>query len=145
MGMMHAMPASLPFGAWRILEARKKGKKPADMVLVSFIGKLENEANPVVQALPEMSHDWTWARGLVICFWTTPQEYTARHIIDCAKVQPAAIYLWDCANEKGYDISYLPTAESIHLPREKWDWKVVADRWIPYQERKFSQGEYVWN
>lgn len=144
MGMRHSQ--TLPFGAWRILDARKKGKKPADMVLVSLVGKLEDELNPVVQALPEATHDWAWARGLKVCFWTTPQEYDPRHIIDCAKCQPEAIYLWDATNEFGFFISYLPTVESITKPKEQWDWRITADRWLPFQEKAFKEaGEMQWN
>lgn len=132
----------LPFGAWKILEARKKGRKPADMVLVSMIGKLD-ELNPVVQASPGVHHDWSWARDLVLCFWATPKEYEPSHILDCAKAKPRAMYLWDFANQKGYNLSVLPTVESIERPLEQWDWKVDADRWMEFQERHFASGSVV--
>lgn len=37
-----------PHGADAIIELRKVGKKPADIILVSLIGFLKDEANPLV-------------------------------------------------------------------------------------------------
>lgn len=41
----------IPHGAQRIIDARQKGMKPAELVLVSLIGRL-NENNPTVYADP---------------------------------------------------------------------------------------------
>lgn len=142
------MNAPLPLGAWRILDARKKGKKPADMVLVSMVGKLPNEVNPVVMVSEGAHHDWSWARGLIVCFWTTPKEYDPRHIIDCAKCQPKAMHLWDCANEHGFDVHAWPTIESIEANpkhKDRWAYKVHSFRWMLSQEKIFAMGELAWN
>ena len=135
----------MPYGAKPILEARKQGRRPKDMILISLIGRLENEINPVVIAEKDIAYDWAWIRGLAACFWTTPNGYVARHIKDCAKAAPSAIYLWDCANEKGFDVHLLPTAESIERPREQWEVQVDALRWLPFQEKAFAMGELQWN
>ena len=139
------MGMTLPFGAWRILEARKQGKRPADMILVSMVGKLPNELNPVVQVQDGVTHDWSWAVDLDLCFWTTPKEYSPKHILDAKKAKPRSIYLWDCANELGYDVSALPTIESIERHKSEWDWRVIADRWTAFQEKHFARGELVWS
>ncbi len=70
----------MPYGAMPILKARQRGKKPADMVLVSMVGTLPAEASPVVIADKALAYDWEWIRGLSACFWTSPKGYIAKHI-----------------------------------------------------------------
>lgn len=135
----------MPYGAMPILKARKQGKRPADMILISMIGDLSGEANPFVIADKDKTHDWEWARGLPVCFWASPKGYAAKHILDCSKARPSAMYLWDCKNKKGYDIHVFPTVESIDRPREQWDWKIDALRWLLFQEKQFEQGEIACN
>lgn len=135
----------IPYGAAPILAARKRGKKPADLILLSMQGALPNEANPVVQIETSENYDWGWLRGLVACFWVTPGTYQARHILEAAKACPERLYLWDSANKKGYDIFVLPTPESIERPRERWDWRIDAWRWLSFQEKIFAKGEFTWN
>lgn len=138
MGMM-------PYGAPPILKARREGKRPADMILISMIGALPGELNPVVIADKPISYDWDWIRGLTACFWTTPKGYMAKHVLDCSKALPSRLFLWDCANEKGYDLTVLPTAESADRPQYQWEMKIIADRWLPSQEKQFALGEMQWS
>ena len=135
----------MPNGAAPILAARKQGKKPADLIILSMLGSLPNELNPVVQVTQSVNYDWGWLRGLQACFWVTPDTYQAKHIIDASKALPARLYLWDCANEKGFDLWVFPTDDSIDRPREQWILKVDRLRWMPFQEKKFAQGELTWN
>jgi hypothetical protein len=135
----------MPYGAKPILEARKQGKRPKDMILISMVGPLQDEINPVVVVSPNKSYDWRWIRGLVACFWSTPAGYEAKHILDCSNARPSSLLLWDAENQKGYDIYVLPTVESIHLPREQWDMKINALRWLPFQEKQFATGEKQFN
>lgn len=55
----------LPYNAEQILDLRKKGKRPADMLLVSMIGWL-GELNPCVIAQPGRDYDWRFLRGLAV-------------------------------------------------------------------------------
>jgi hypothetical protein len=131
----------MPHGAMPILKARQQGKRPADMVIVSMIGQLTDETNPLVIADKDIKYRWEWSRGLVVCFFASADTYLARHILDCAKASPCEMYLWDCVGEKGYDICVLPTVESIERPRDQWDLKVEVLRWLPFQEKQFALGE----
>jgi len=135
----------LPYGALPILKARQAGKRPADLILISMVGALPNELNPVVLAEHNKTYSWEWLRGLQCCFWTTPDTYLAKHIIDAAKAVPLKIFLWDWANEKGFDLFVLPTIESIGRPKQNWEWRIDALRWLPFQEKEFAQGEIKWN
>jgi len=131
----------MPYGAMPILKARQQGKQPADMIIVSMVGQLPDEANPLVIADRDIAYRWDWIRGLEVCFFASPATYLARHVLDCAKASPCKMYLWDCVGEKGYDISVLPTVESIARPRDQWDLKLEVWRWLPFQEKQFALGE----
>lgn len=135
----------LPYGALPILKARQAGKRPADLILISMVGVLPNELNPIVQVEHTKTYGWGWLRGLQVCFWTTPATYLARHIINASNARPSKMYLWDYANEKGFDLFVLPSIESISKPKQHWEWKVEALRWLPFQEKEFAQGEIKWN
>lgn len=135
----------MPKGAAPILAARKLGKKPADLVLLSMMGDLPNEANPVVQLHETTSYDWGWIRGLSACFWVTPENYQRQQIIEASKAQPARLYLWDCAHKKGYDLFVVPTPESIGQGSELWVWKVDTLPWLAFQNKAFALGEHACN
>jgi hypothetical protein len=55
----------LPQGAWPIAKARQQGLKPADGILVSFVGPTPWDAHHVF-AESGKSYDWSWAVGLEI-------------------------------------------------------------------------------
>lgn len=135
----------IPFGAVPILAARKRGKRPVDLILLSMMGELPNEANPVVHITQSRVYDWGWIRGLEACFWTTPNTYRATHIIDAAKAQPERLYLWDSANEIGYNIYVRPTLNSIEKPQKQWTWIVDPMPWLPFQNKAFALGETICN
>lgn len=135
----------IPSGAAPILAARKQGKKPADLILLSMVGDLPNEANPVVQIKPSIQYDWGWLRGLAACFWTTPETYQAKQIIDAAKAMPVRLYLWDSTNQKGYDIFVLPTLESTERAQAQWNWLVDPMPWLPFQNKAFALGDVICN
>lgn len=66
----------LPFGAQEIVDLRAIGKAPADMVLVSLIGSIKNETNPVVVAF-HAEYDWIFLMGLnvmIVCNMQTERE-----------------------------------------------------------------------
>lgn len=135
----------IPYGATPILAARQQGKKPADLILLSMVGDLPNETNPVVQIKPSIQYDWSWLRGLAACFWTTPETYRAKHIIEAAKAMPGRLYLWDSANQKGYDIFVIPTLESTERPQAQWNWLVDPMPWLPFQNKAFALGDVICN
>jgi hypothetical protein len=62
----------LPRGAEKIYEIRRSGKRPADMVLVSLIGPLMDEVNPVILARDE-DYDWRFLHGLDCLIVASPE------------------------------------------------------------------------
>lgn len=88
---------NLPYGGREIAELRATGKRPADMVLLSLIGPLRGENNPVVIANPDRSYDWLFLLGLevlVIADTKTPPG-AVRRVLDALKaLQMEYLGLW---------------------------------------------------
>lgn len=61
----------LPPGARRILDARMAGKRPADPVVISFMGRLPWDFEPVVYA-GRSAYDWRFLRGLPTQVFVAP-------------------------------------------------------------------------
>ena len=73
----------------KIVQLRKNGYRPDEMILVSLVGKLD-ELNHVVYANPKDDYDWTWCQGLDICIFAssgTPWAKTM-NVIAHAKTRP---------------------------------------------------------
>ncbi len=139
------MGMKLPLGALPILQARQRGMRPAHMVIISQIGALPNEANPVVIADGSNTYSWNWLEGLHVCFWTNSKAYNAKHIWDALDARPATTYLWDCSKLRGYDLSAQIMLNCIDFPPDRWEWFIDAIRWLPWQEAEFARGEPIWN
>lgn len=81
---------NLPNGAQEILDLRQIGKRPAHMVLVSLIGPLRGEVNPVVNA-GAVRYDWRSLRGLevmVVANADTPGALARQILHDIEAAEP---------------------------------------------------------
>ena len=56
---------NLPRGAWPIVEVRRGGEKPAEPVIVSFVGPVRDALNPVVRAEPG-ADEWGFLADLEV-------------------------------------------------------------------------------
>lgn len=98
----------LPYGAAEILDLRKAGKRPAEMVLVSLIGSLR-EINPVVIARPETRYDWRFLAGLdvllVVSLKIEPAAI-ARVVAAIQSVIPNYFGTWFADRQNGLNLAY---------------------------------------
>ena len=129
----------IPNGAQRIIDARKKGMKPAKMVLVSLIGRI-NEKNPTVYANPSNEYDWSWLRGLQVCVYTTSDANWRPVARSIASQRPSFFGLWDADRREGADVYFLPDVVDIEKPRSEWRWNLDFLPWLPFQNE-----EFIWN
>ena len=86
----------LPFGAQQIVSLRKRGKRPAEMVLVSFLGPLEGEINPVVMVRDEQ-YDFRFLHGLdvmLVCDMQTPRRLIKEIADDVMHIRPSYAGIW---------------------------------------------------
>jgi len=85
-----------PFGASAIIELRKAGKRPADMILLSLVGPLRDESNPVV-ILNDPDCDLRFLHDLdvmLVCTMETPREMVKRVADDLMAIAPAYAGIW---------------------------------------------------
>ena len=131
----------LPTGAQQIIRVRQSGKRPADMVLVSNIGKLPGE-NP--QIITEgTGFDWRWLTGLDFCMFGEINDALMENLEDICKAAkgylPSRLLIWDTKHETGIYAWYLPKAETIHLPKTRWEWEFSFIPWTDWQNQNFKE------
>lgn len=98
------MAAHLPYGAAEIVALRSTGKRPADTLLVSFIGPLR-ETNPVIIAKESRSYDWRFVVALpvmIVATTETPNLAGLVKAIDAAA--PATLSVWFADQQDGINV-----------------------------------------
>lgn len=126
-------------GARQIVDARMKGLKPADLIIVSLIGPTD-DLNTTVYARPNTAYDWRWTAGLDIALYAnqkTVWEPTAKAI---ALRKPKTLTLWDVERFEGAEVYTLPMVEDIEKPQETWRHALHFIPWLDFQNRQFAWG-----
>lgn len=94
----------LPHGAREIAELRSTGQRPADLVLISFIGPLR-ESNPVIVAQPSRSYDWRWLVGLSVAVVATTDTLNLGGIVKAVKAaKPGSLSVWFANKQDGVNV-----------------------------------------
>lgn len=117
-----------PYGAAEIFAARKKGKRPADLVLLSLIGPLPGENNPVVIAQPGRRYDWRFLTGLeclVVSDSTQPKQAVIEIMDQLKALLPTYLGLWFADRQQG--INFI-VGGVIARPRGLLRYMTAADR-----------------
>jgi hypothetical protein len=131
--------------AHSILDARKKGLRPAEMILVSLIGQI-NELNHTVYARPNKDYDWQWVRGLEICVYTQPDVDWQSTLLAIAACGHSFLAVWDVVNREGANVYRLPHPDDIDKPKSQWRWNLDFLPWLPSQNKEFAQNkESAWS
>ncbi|NSX16918.1 hypothetical protein HTY52_22765 [Cupriavidus taiwanensis] len=128
----------LPHGARPILEARMHGQRPADLLIVSLVGAVD-EANPVILAKPDAKYDWRFLLGLKVCVFARPGVRFAPVLLDIGSQWPAWLALWDVENEEGTDA--IVHIKPDCLDKSKFgpgDFATIFWPWTAYENRKFK-------
>ncbi len=95
----------VPYGAAEIIALRSKGKRPADMVLVSFVGPLNGERNPVIIARPERAYDWRFVMALqLLVVARTDTKHLAAAVKAIEAGTPATMSVWFADRQDGINV-----------------------------------------
>lgn len=124
-------------GAQRILQARMKGFKPAEVILVSLVGRI-NELNHTVYANPEKEYDWRWARDLQVCIYTSPGVNWRPVARSIASERPSSLWVWDVDNREGAHVYLFAHLADIDRPQSEWRWLLDFLPWLPFQNTGFA-------
>lgn len=106
---------NLPYGAAEIITLRKAGKCPADMVLVSLVGALPNEDNPVVLARLGHRYDWRFLTGLecLVVAESKQAPQVVRELMDQLKLLlPVYLGIWFADLQQG--INFIVSGVHAH-------------------------------
>lgn len=120
-----------------ILDARRNGMKPNEMILVSLIGRI-NEPNHTVYANPKKDYEWLWARGLEICIYAAPGVNWRAVALPIASERPSYLGIWDADRKQGADVYLLPHLDDIVKPQSEWRHVLHFMAWLPYQNEAFA-------
>lgn len=133
----------LPYGARPIVEARLQGKRPADMLIVSLVGHVD-EVNPVVVADPLKTYDWRFVIGLDVCIFARPGVRFDPVVRELYSHAANIVGVWDVQSQEGADCVVHPTLHAIdaYMPGQckrfgADDFAVEYTPWLPSQNQEF--------
>lgn len=94
-------------GADHIVQARMRGYKPADTVVVSLVGPFAVQ-NPTV--LPELGkrYDWRWLKGLDVALLIATGIDWKQTAFDIKQAGPEYLCLWDIHTHRGAQVVWRP-------------------------------------
>lgn len=98
---------ALPHGGREIAELRAIGKRPADLVLVSLIGPLHGESNPVVIASLRKTYDWRFLTRLevLVVAKADSDPMAVRRLLDDLKALPVRyLGIWMVDRQQGRNL-----------------------------------------
>lgn len=122
----------------RIIAARLRGVKPADMVIVSTVGPLW-VANPVVFARPGEPYDWRWVRGLDLCLYADDDAHAWGALLkQIALHRPEHLNVWSHTGQWGAKVYLVPTADDVALPVRRWQYELDFLPWMQFQNEGFK-------
>ena len=129
----------IPTGAERIIAARMKGYRPADMVLI-FAGKARETANPHVVADLHIAYDWRWIRQLDACLMVNDEDDWGAMAKDLAKQRPGFLGIWNYVGNWGATIYLVPTPQDVCKPVRQWIYDLDFLPWMDFQNDDFLNG-----
>lgn len=129
----------IAINAQPILDARMQGFRPAEMILVSLVGRI-SEPNHTVLATPSVAYDWRWARDLDVCVYLDEAVNWRPAVLAIAKAKPQFLALWDVPSKRGATV-YLRPSHPAHIekPVRLWDWVLDFSSWLDCENKAFNQ------
>jgi hypothetical protein len=128
----------IALNAQPILDARLRGFKPADLILVSMVGHI-NAANHTVRAIPAMTYDWRWVHGLEVCVYVGERQDWVGTLKAIALQRPAYLCIWNCFEHWGARVYLIPTADDVSRPARQWTYELDFLPWLDFQNDDFIE------
>jgi hypothetical protein len=130
----------LPNGAKQVVDARKRGFKPAEMLIVSLIGPVD-ELNHTIFANPAGEYDWRWMVGLDACVFVRQGVDWRPVTMAIARAKPRWLGLYDVDRFQGADVWALPKVADIDKPQSQWRYQLEFMPWLSFQNKEFAWGK----
>lgn len=129
----------IPTNAKAIIKARMQGFRPDELILISLIGKISQNAHTVL-ADPAKAYDWRWVRDIDVCVYINGACDWRGTTLQIRKAMPRYMWLWDVDSRRGASVYLRPThpaGEPKHV--RDWDWKLEFSSWWPCQNENFAK------
>jgi hypothetical protein len=126
--------------AAEIVEMRKVGRQPASWVLVSFVGKIENDDNGfTVFALADKTYDWRWIVGLDVIVFAKKGLDVAPQLKAMRNERPKSLALWDVETKIGAEVCFDIPADhaTAHRKAKNKIQGIELDPWAEWQRAEF--------
>lgn len=126
----------LPTGAKPIVDARIAGKRPADLLIVSLVGRLPQEPNPVILA---DGNDWRFVEGMQVCVFARKGTPFRQRIAELKYFGASWIGLWDVERQEGADAIVHIRLDRLDQSRfEPEDFETIFWPWSAWQNKQFE-------
>lgn len=119
-----------------ILDARLKGLRPADMVVVSLLGPVVVD-NPTVFAEVGKTYDWRWCKGLDVCIYLHDALDWPELVKAVALARPEHLSLWNHVDQWGAKVFLVPTESDLAKPVRRWSFELDFSVWHDFQNIDF--------
>ena len=109
-------------GADAIIQARMRGYKPSDTVVVSLVGSFALK-NPVVTADPGKQYDWRWLKGLDVALMIATGIDWKQVAFEIKRAEPEYLCVWDIHTHRGAQVVWRPyqtRPESFSVELRGW-------------------------
>lgn len=129
----------LPFGAESILVSRMRRLAP-EMVIVSLLParmRIDPGKYALVRAIAGKNYDWRFLKKLPVMVLCN-QEHARIGLFEKLCVEASPIHAWFHDEQRGFDVRYLPTADSLVRDQSTWEWELEFSSFIQSQNREWS-------
>lgn len=127
----------IPNGAEKVIDARKRGFKPDEMLIVSLVGKV-HELNHTIYANPDTEYDWRWLVGLDVCIYLKQGMNWKAVTLAIAQARPRWLGIYDTARFQGAQVWALPMVADIEKPSTQWRYQLDFLPWLAFQNEQFA-------
>jgi hypothetical protein len=128
--------------AAEIVDMRRRGKQPAVWVLVSFVGRIDNDDNGfTVVAKPDLDYDWRGVIGLDVIAFARKGQSIAQQLRAIRNEQPKSLSLWDVDLKTGAEVHFdFPVKHDIaHRRAMSKTLAIELDTWPEWKRKEFVQ------
>lgn len=132
----------IPANSLKIIELRKRGYKPDELIIISLVGKLDEE-NYVIYADYRKDYDWKFLKDLDVCIFANSAVDFKKTLVDIAKVGVKFLGLWDVDRLEGADFKYLPYIDDSYKLDGKFKMRLYPSIWINMQNKIFNKQDWM--
>lgn len=131
----------LPYGGERIWMLRKLKRKP-ERIVVSLLPpnyRVRFEPYHLVKPIVGKKYDWRFIVGCEVTIVCYSHQCSLPLCEDLLLSNPTHLSAFFIDEALGYDITRLPTEDSVDLDQHRWVYELSFDSWLSTENRDWSE------